>query len=65
MTNCELHCEGEWLPLDREVDHDAIVLDEGDGPYEYLPLLVPTQFVSCYLCNELAMINSDLKEISV
>lgn len=56
---CDFHCEGGWLPLDREADYDAIWLDEDEGPYEFLPLLMPTQFVACP-CNPRSAVSDEI-----
>jgi hypothetical protein len=46
----EYHCEqGGWLPTDG-------VKDEVDG----IPLLIPTEFVSCPICNIYSYSNDDL-----
>lgn len=59
MESCEEYrCENGWLVVDGELD--SIVLNEGDGSYEYLPLIIPTEFTACP-CNPLWSLNPEME----
>ena len=63
MNDCDYRCEDGLLPTDGT--EDAIYLEDDGVVYEYLPLLLPTEYRPCFVCNPESYSNDDLKGVVI